>query len=1137
MKALKEGSVRHVMMQGFSQKQGLSQTVALCVVLALGLNLMLSAFAQDSRPDYTVTRSSSINLEFRAGNLLTCVLKDLEPQQTLVIQIELESLGTDPLNRSDLFATVLAPANDLMVETTDFEVLDDGQRVRYALAISNQSEQPIDNVLLTEPLPFDIRLHAASENCEASFDEARTLLLSHLPPDNANYVAGSSLLNGTAANDPLIGSDGRLFWLLPYQAEGQLRYQLSHSDALADIPAPSVTLRVAERDVFLAGQISFSDLPLEFDLFIGDEDAFSLQLSPRYTRADARNPIELELYVVAPSAFEDVSEETDMQEASSDVLLDTDEDELELPSYITIESPLDPIDADAEPLISGYQVAVDDNGFALLRFEPQVSAREVPLRLGIDDQIVSTAILLTGADRALYQYQGSLLASFNTEATLIEGLAQAYLELPLADGTLQGALDIGADFDSNPIEDADAFNLDTDRGLRDETDPTDRFPLTGSGTEAEPALRSDDGIALKYDQAEFSVGYYAGDLAAPGVGGFNRATALFVESFGDLKFQGFAALQAEATVSTEITPDGTRRYTVGEAIAVGSERLVIVTVDGEEALQKNKDYTINYLTGVISLAKPLWPSDLNFNPVHLRVDYAPENARRDQINYGLGASYQAGNVQFGVGVADVDGVRIGADVAYSMTNFSVGLRYTTDILEGNFENSRFTLTANGNIDNVSASANLTYTDSLDVRGRARAAYEVISGGSIALEHEGSLDSNRSGLLYEQNLNRLLSLSDANMIDVGAGLGYTWETSTLNGLGRARYSNARARVELTHSQPFDFDEQSVSTLIGSYLINPNLTGDASLAYAWGNDFEGTLGLNQRLGDANLSLNYQLPTGSGEGNRARFGVDVPFNVTPEMSFSVNAGYERFLDDGIDEAAIGAATRYSTEDFNATLGGEVAFPSEGDTKVVVRAGAAGQINRDQTLSADANYQVTPDLNGSFTVAYALKRSHLNLLTYHRLNTDEEGSELEGELTPTYVFNRRFQIRPGFAYRVNFADADINTYQLTLGGLHYFNVLDFRSRQADGVDGDQFGEDVLIYPLAEENGYDPTFGIGAFAHYAFQPANSGSDLGFSVEGSAQVLEPLWITLGYTFDEFQGITTNSQGGFYVRLDVLGVGQ
>ncbi len=179
--------------------------------------------------------------------------------------------------------------------------------------------------------------------------------------------------------------------------------------------------------------------------------------------------------------------------------------------------------------------------------------------------------------------------------------------------------------------------------------------------------------------------------------------------------------------------------------------------------------------------------------------------------------------------------------------------------------------------------------------------------------------------------------------------------------------------------------------------------------------------------------------------------------------------------------------------------------------RAGAAGQLNEDQNLSFDANYQVLPEVSGRASVAWSLKRGPLNLLTYHRMINHNGETVIEGELAPTLNFVNRYQLRPNLAYRVQLHDPDANAYQASLMGVAFFDP--------------GFGS------------WDTVFGLGAGGHYMWMPGTGASAFGVSLELQARLMQEIWLAAGYTFGGFEGITSDTAGGLYLRLDLVTGGQ
>lgn len=960
------------------------------------------------------------------------------------------------------------------------------------------------------------------------------LLISQRPPLGAAYEPGSSRLDGLPFPDPKVDAEGRLYWELPAGPSGTLAYTVRHRDALGALEEPTLTLRTGDREVFLKGQVPFAqaekaqplqagerpglirepqpgtvfrndrirailELPLGLnpELRLNGEPVTSAQLgkaeyneSTRLQRLEfyglplkqGANLLELQAGELRDRVEVFLAGAPVRLQARPSRLLADGRNPLEfellsldvlgLPSGfgpLTVATAgAEPLEPDAFPGESGYQVLLKD-GRATLRLKPLTTPGAVRLELTYNDLHTSTEFFVPGSRAALYQYQGSMGVRLG-QAVEAFGNARGYLELPLGQGSLQGALDTALGFDQGRPQ--------LDSGLNRQVDPTGRFPLLGSGQEAKPALRSDDPLALRYDEPGFNLGYYAETLSLPGVSNLPSATALRGETRGDLSVKGFAALLPGTTLTREITPDGTRIYPLGEPVLAGSEKVVLLEGPKETVLERLKDYTLDYPSGTLALSQPLWPTTPDFQPVRLRVTYARTNTPRDRLGLGVGLEYKSGGWKFGVGLAQLDRLRWGAEVGYEQSNFSVRARYGYD------QGSRWGLESRFQGGNLEGQANLSVDGT--VQGSARVAALLGEQGKVALEHVGDRQ-NQTALLYEQALSPTFT--------VGGGLAYTWETGSLGALLRGRYEQSGASLQLSHTQPFSLNQQAVSRLDARYPIDANLSAEAGVSYTWGNDLSGSLGLKQKLGSANLALSYQLPNLSGEGNRARLGLEAPLPLDDKWSLNLSAGYERSLSTGADQSAFGLAARYTAEGFNASAGTEVAFQN-GQAKLTFRGGAAGTWGYHQSLSLDATYQVLPSAEGKFTVAYALRGSDLTLLTYHRLLTGAERT-LEGEAALIYHHTPPFQLRPSFAYRVKPDDGMGNTYQLGLGATYYL------------------GQDI---------------GLGGALYRTFTPALGASVWAWGLEGSYRILDGSWVAAGYNFGG--GLTVRE--GFYLRLDVFG---
>ena len=948
--------------------------------------------------------------------------------------------------------------------------------------------------------------------------EGDALLLGFKPPEGAEYSPGSARLDGRPVEEPRVLPDGTLVWRLPFAREGLLTLTLLHTRALPPLPEPALTLLRLDRELPLKGGLRLRDYegakPLSakrkgpirepMDGAIVQQEAVALRieapLGPIAVRVNGlevegrllgeaqydeerkvqrlayygvplrpgRNVIEVEgpgfydkVEVFRPGPPKDLVLEPVRLRADGRTPLEfrlKAVDGMGLPTgfgLATLEAAPEPIAPDASLLEPGYQVLLRD-GVGTVMLKPLLTPKEVRLRARFNDLEKTFRLFAGGSQEPLWLAQGSVGVAYDPEEgrPRLFGLARGYVEAPLEGGFLQGA-------------------LDTTGGLS-QTPEAGFFPITGSGEEARRPLASDDPVALRYTTPEYTLAYERGPLA-PGLG---EATALRLATRGDARVEAFLALLPKGSVREEIVPDGTAFYRLSGSPAPGSLRLFLVEGGRTRALEAGVDYTYDFLSGEIVLARPLAPFTPEFAPVRLVAEYAPLSAPREELALGARAAYEAGPWRFGLGGylrLDLQGFAsqgyaLGASLAYGEGGSEVGL-------EAAFAGKwRFGLSAALSEGPLEARGNLAYEEGGEVQGAFRAAYDL-GPGAVALEHT---TPGRTGLVYEAKL--------ARGFRFGLGAGYAWREGGLYLLGRAAYQEGRARFGLSHAYLLSGGQETRLDLL--WPLGEALEAEGSLAYLWGEGLQGAFGLRQRLGSANLALSYQLPTASGEGNRARFGLEAPLPLTENLSANLGLYALYAFSGGQGELGGSLGLRYAREGLVATFGVEGAL----GPKLTLRGGAAGSLDPENTLGLDFALSLLPEAKGRFSLAYALRASDLSLLTYHRYAT--ETGLLEGQLAAAYAPFPAFSVRPAFGYRYPFPDPEGATYAL---GLY-----------------------ATLFPTE-------LLGLGGGASYTFQPATGASDLSFSVEGTLR-LSPLWLSLGYQF----GPSLFAPEGVYLRLDVFG---
>ena len=284
------------------------------------------------------------------------------------------------------------------------------------------------------------------------------LLVRHRLLEGAEYVPGSSRLDGQPLPDPRTDEKGRLYWRIPYRSAGTLSYDLRHSAPLGPLPEPELSLVVGARALPVRGGVTLEDYErsrpyrreggvLEpapgrvvteeaVDVVVASENppgvAVNDQPLPaepvregdrwvvRVPLAQGKNRITVEAdgakeeRVVYRSGRPERIEVRPLRAVADGrtpievelALLDANG----LPSgegYLTLTADPEPVSPDADPTRSGYQVRVRD-GRARLRLRPMAAPGWVELEATYDDLAVANRFFVKGGARTFYLGQGSI---------------------------------------------------------------------------------------------------------------------------------------------------------------------------------------------------------------------------------------------------------------------------------------------------------------------------------------------------------------------------------------------------------------------------------------------------------------------------------------------------------------------------------------------------------------------------------------------------------------------------------------------------------------------------------------------------------------------------------------------------------
>lgn len=339
---------------------------------------------------------------------------------------------------------------------------------------------------------------------------------------------------------------------------------------------------------------------------------------------------------------------------------------------------------------------------------------------------------------------------------------------------------------------------------------------------------------------------------------------------------------------------------------------------------------------------------------------------------------------------------------------------------------------------------------------------------------------------------------------------------LAALVSAGYAAGAFDVSIDHAQPLGSGTLNpVTTAAAKVQVAENLTLVAQDVIDWGGTNpdgstdpfgqQATVGLQTRLGGTNLSVGYDLPTSSGSGNRARFGVDTTLALTDKFSVNLGGSYLYNLAAGSSDWNAGTSLRYAADTLVASAGADVASTS-GVFRTVLKTGLSYSLSDQLSVTLDATRVLgAADQAGtSLALSSALRSGPLQGLAYVRYQDGSLGGsspQVIGEANLEY-HQPQFGLRAGVAGRMLLSDPGSLTFQPSVSGTYYLT---------------------------------DSIGVGVAGRAIFQPASNFSAYSLGLEGSLRALPGTWITVGYNPVGFDGISSSvsTRQGLYLRLDLM----
>jgi uncharacterized repeat protein (TIGR01451 family) len=814
----------------------------------------------------------------------------------------------------------------------------------------------------------------------------KALILSDRIPGGATYVRGSSQLvtnptfdvntptsaPGTAIADPYQSGD-RLFWVIPVRpgssttaalreaaargqitmtrnAQGQtvygVTYRLAHAGALvmpqdrvaviAIVPArPANTARTVPT---VDPQSTLGRLtgPGELQVLQGDPSILTdLARAVPYTGSSATGrPVggpATRLVVRAERATTDsIDQPTIVVEAFDRDGLPAND------AFATLQTNVDLVDRDANPLEPGYQVALTggigrarvqnlSGGVANQSSSPvteiRVEARitnsngvitssnafrvnEISSAVAAPNPLQPSSTPTTAVDRPVVAV-GTLSVGgaldFSTGVFSLDAGLRFALRGSIAPGT---TLTLGINWQAAILP---TFALSGT--LNPPANPFERFPLLGDSSDLGSDIRSSAGF---YGKLEFGSSYVLyGDFNPAFRGVLSSYNANFTGLQALLRGDGyglsvFATDAPLANLRFTRQADGTDLYFLRTAVNPSSERVVITTYQlpigftspadlctvGERIklesrlLARDADYTIDYATGIVRLRQALTARDPNGNINCVEIDYASTNPAPDfrfgaqaSIGSNDGFSFTATALQF----------RNGTFGGNSSILLGAGLRYS-----------------GGGFDLALEAANSGVFGAGDWAGAASLAYTG-SGFGVRLNYQnrgiGFVNPETNTVQSGQNLTAGFLIGDPNGFRLTAGGEYT-QSYTPTGNPSSLSLSAEAR---NNFGPFT---------AGLGLAYQQTLGSSS------NALLATAGLEVPLGFASLSVLQRVPVigGPTDYGDTTIALSIPLSRAFSVRLSDKLTYEW---NGIrQQLSFGVSGAFSNSELVRTLTGNEAL-----------------------------------------------------------------------------------------------------------------------------------------------------------------------------------------------------------------------
>ncbi len=1025
----------------------------------------------------------------------------------------------------------------------------------------------------TVTLPFDVP------------KQATELVIAHQPPQDAQYVVGSSRLDGKPLPDPLLSSKGTLYWAVAAQQKGTLSYELSHNNPLSTLPQPALMIRLAgDRSEVLQGKMDKADLQqavaMNQEVLSGAENTGAIKLPTDKSLIRIRDRITV--VVESPMGTPHPTLMINGKAVSDSMLGENTQDgqrNIERLTYVGVPIEVGPntitfggssievtrIGAPAKMEVTPVSLVAD--GSTPVRLKIRVTdaygnpstLSAITLHPSLEPYVSDSDTGQSGYQLALKNGEGTLVLQPQSAPVTLDLSAELGQEVKVYHyqvtpdlhtvgvGVVSATLGIHSDFsvENDLTWQARAYSeigvgsgklyvaADKD-GLpyTDDKSPLERYSVYGDASTESVPLQGIDPIAAVYDHPSYQVAYRRMQMPVDVLPVGSQFTAFTATTKFNPVVSGFVAgIPSDLVSGVVLTPNGSRilRLNPNGYIAGGSELLEVVTYDkngGRELSRKllirNVDYILDENTGIITLVRALDPIDFDFNTVRMLASYRLSGSDATrQVVYGVQIQQKGNNYTVGAAMVHLD----------EKTTFGVRATYDRDVSHGQIA--------------------LAYANGV----QARADYTT-----TWVNRWGQKDSALLTARYQAaGYNGMAPLSKGLNLSARYTAGIS---EHLVAIAEAEYHNAPTINSVTNIlTPNDVQGGSVS-LRGDYHFVPFSVG-AGLKYAFGDVYGiGAVGsVGYQANPFDVDVVHTLPLTGNLKNQTdilahyRISEHVSLGLKDQITWGVGQAVSLTLDMALgnvnyaigydlpNASGSGNRARFGVST-SIALNNQWSLGLHGSALYDVKANTA-----DGALGADLNYKSD---NYSATLGSDIVHNTSGWGTVVR-------GGVTGSLTPNLVLTADGTGEFGAGLngaRVNFGYAYRNRTFNSLGYLRYIGGtlalnepkvlggLSAEYRQPAwgvraGVDTRTLLNDSGSFTaqnyLSGKYYFNDYLAVGAWTYLYLQPSTTTQLFAYGLEGSVRALPGLWLSAGYNLKGFDGLNIPNiytKQGLYLRLDL-----